>query len=89
MFRDRNPNFLFLFSRELRCMVFLGPHRTWAAMKAGCAEMAVWLTRSSIVGVVAVGARGAGRVMELRERLGRRVGREVKVLCALDTVVRG
>lgn len=64
-------------------MVFRGPQRTWAARKAGLAEMAVWGTRSgvAIVGVVACGVKSVGRAKE-EERLGRRDGREVKVLRA-------
>lgn len=82
MFLDRNPNFLFRFSREFRCIVFRGPQRTCAARKAGCAEMAVWGTRSGApaAGVVVGGARAVGRAKAVGARDGRRVGREVKVL---------
>lgn len=82
LFLDRNPNFLFRFSREFRCIVFRGPHRTCAARKAGFAEMAVWGTRSRAptAGVVLGGARSVGRAKEGVARDGRRVGREVKVL---------
>lgn len=80
MFLDRKPNFLLRFSREFRCIVFRGPHRTCAARKAGFAEMADWGTRSGAPARVAGGAKAVGRAKAVADREGRRVGREVKVL---------